>query len=256
MELTIINSNGKLLADSREVAEMIGKRHSNLLRDIQGYEKVISENSKLSSQDFFIKDTYKVEGNNKTYDCYLLTKQGCEMVANKMTGEKGILFTAEYVQAFNKMEETLINPEIDKNKTVWLSDEEILIRALSIVKEVEEAKKQLRVKEQIINQILKEVDLTQLDKTENKLRKVEFTEEDFRNLIVEFMNENDVVIKRHPQGLVVDKAALYNYMAQYGWTQRDVLEALDRYNMIYHSGKNKTQILRINGKKERQLVIR
>lgn len=254
MDLTIINQNGKLLAESREVAEMIGKRHSNLLRDIQGYEKVISENSKLSSQDFFIKDTYKVEGNNKTYDCYLLTKQGCEMVANKMTGEKGILFTAEYVQAFNKMEETLINPVT--NKIVGLSDEEILIRALSIIKEVEEAKKQLRAKEQIINQILKEVDLIELDKAENKLRKAEFTEEDFRNLIVEFMNENDVVIKRHPQGLVVDKAALYNYMAQYGWTQRDVLEALDRYNMIYHSGKNKTQILRINGKKERQLVIR
>ena len=26
------------------------------------------------------------------------------MVANKMTGQKGVLFTAEYVQAFNKME--------------------------------------------------------------------------------------------------------------------------------------------------------
>lgn len=104
MDLTIINQNGKLLADSREVAEMIGKKHAHLMRDIQGYEKVISENPKLDSQIFFIKDTYKVEGNNKTYDCYKLTKQGCEMVANKMTGEKGILFTAEYVQAFNKME--------------------------------------------------------------------------------------------------------------------------------------------------------
>lgn len=27
MDLTIINQNGKLLVDSREVAEMIGKRH-------------------------------------------------------------------------------------------------------------------------------------------------------------------------------------------------------------------------------------
>nr|DAV22497.1 MAG TPA: hypothetical protein [Caudoviricetes sp.] len=103
MDLTIINQNGKLLADSKEVAEMIGKQHKNLLRDIQGYIKVIEDGSNLSSQDFFIESTYK-NSQNKIQPCYKLTKQGCEMVANKMTGEKGILFTAEYVQAFNKME--------------------------------------------------------------------------------------------------------------------------------------------------------
>ena len=103
MDLTIINQNGKLLADSREVAEMIGKQHKNLLRDIQGYIKAIEDGSNLSSQDFFIESTYK-NAQNKIQPCYKLTKQGCEMVANKMTGEKGILFTAEYVQAFNKME--------------------------------------------------------------------------------------------------------------------------------------------------------
>lgn len=104
MELKIVNQNGKLLADSREVAEMIGKQHKNLIRDIQGYIKVISNSSKLSPSNFFIESSYKQAGNGKENICYLLTKQGCEMVANKMTGEKGILFTAEYVQAFNKME--------------------------------------------------------------------------------------------------------------------------------------------------------
>lgn len=101
--LTIINRNGISVTDSREVAIKTGKRHGDLLDTIGGYIQHL-ENGKFRSQDFFIKDTYKVEGNNKTYDCYLLTKQGCEMVANKMTGQKGVLFTAEYVQAFNKME--------------------------------------------------------------------------------------------------------------------------------------------------------
>ena len=103
-QLTIKNYNGVNVTDSKEVADMIGKRHDNLLRDIQGYIKVLEESSKLRSQDFFIESTYK-NSQNKIQPCYLLTKQGCEMVANKMTGEKGILFTAEYVQAFNKMEE-------------------------------------------------------------------------------------------------------------------------------------------------------
>ena len=100
--LTVINNQSKTI-DSREVAEMVDKEHKNLLRDIQGYIKVIEDSSKLSRQDFFIESTYK-NSQNKTQPCYLLTKQGCEMVANKMTGEKGILFTALYVDRFNKME--------------------------------------------------------------------------------------------------------------------------------------------------------
>ena len=77
--LTIKNHKGINVIDSREVAEMIGKKHDNLLRDIRGYIKVIEESSKLRSQDFFIESTYK-NSQNKSQPCYLLTKQGCEMV--------------------------------------------------------------------------------------------------------------------------------------------------------------------------------
>lgn len=115
--LTIINQNGILLVDSREVAERTGKEHTNLLRDINNYIEVL-ENSKLSSQNFFVKDTYKVKGNNKTYPCYLLTRKGCDMVANKMTGEKGILFTAEYVTEFEKMEQAFKAPAPKLSKEI------------------------------------------------------------------------------------------------------------------------------------------
>lgn len=101
--LTVINHNGINTTDSREVAEMIGKDHAHLMRDIQGYIKVLDPNPNLDSANFFILSNYK-DANNQERPCYLLTKQGCEMLANKMTGQKGILFTAEYVQTFNKME--------------------------------------------------------------------------------------------------------------------------------------------------------
>lgn len=94
MEMNLIEQNGVLYANSCEVAEIVGRWHGNLVRDIEYYISTISENSDLSSQDFFIESSYKVDGNNKTYKCYLLTKKGCGMVVNKMTGEKGILFTA------------------------------------------------------------------------------------------------------------------------------------------------------------------
>lgn len=101
--MTIANTEAKTI-DSREVAVMIEMRHTDLLRKIDGYIEVISENAKLRSQDYFVSSTYKTDGNNKTYPCYKLTKMGCEMVANKLTGNKGILFTAEYVKRFNDME--------------------------------------------------------------------------------------------------------------------------------------------------------
>lgn len=99
--------------ESREIAKMIGKRHDHLVRDIQGYIKDISENPNLGTQDFFIESSYKSKGNNKTYLCYLLTKKGCEFVANKMTGKKGNLFTASYITKFNKMEKQQISVQFE-----------------------------------------------------------------------------------------------------------------------------------------------
>lgn len=104
-DLAVISQNGRLLIDSRDVSEMIGKEHRHLLRDIRNYIEVLTE-SKIGLSDFFLENTYQ-DSTGRSLPCYLLTKQGCEMVANKMTGEKGILFTAKYVQAFNKMEQAL-----------------------------------------------------------------------------------------------------------------------------------------------------
>ncbi len=147
-QLNVINQDGQLLVDSREVAEMVGREHSNLMRDIRGYFGIL-ENSNLNSQDFFIPSTYKTEGNNKTYDCFLLTRKGCDMVANKMTGEKGVLFTAVYVTRFEEMENQLkpkTQLEILQASINQLVDQE---RRLSIVETrlVETEKKQDNISE-------------------------------------------------------------------------------------------------------------
>lgn len=91
--------------NSREVADMVGKEHKNLLRDINGYCKIL-ESSTLSSQEFFIESTYKTK-QNKEAKCYEITRKGCDMVANKLIGEKGVLFTAAYVTRFEEMEKEI-----------------------------------------------------------------------------------------------------------------------------------------------------
>jgi len=109
VDLKVIDFKGQNVIESRMVAEMIEMRHTELLRKIKGYDEILT-NAKLRSLDFFIKNTYK-DGKGEERLCYLLTKQGCEMVANKLTGEKGVLFTAQYVKAFNEMEQKVSIPQ-------------------------------------------------------------------------------------------------------------------------------------------------
>lgn len=108
--VVITNYQGIDVIDSLKVSEITGKAHDKLLRDIRGYINIISRSPKLESESFFVESEY-FNSRNQKQPCYLLTKQGCEMVANKMTGEKGILFTAEYVQAFNKMDQRINEPK-------------------------------------------------------------------------------------------------------------------------------------------------
>mgnify|MGYP000755739532 FL=1 len=103
-KLETLNTNIATL-HSKDVAEMTGKDHSKLLRDIRNYIKVLNE-SNYGSVEFFIESTY-VDSKGETRPCYLLTRKGCDMVANKLTGEKGILFTAKYVTKFEEMEKEL-----------------------------------------------------------------------------------------------------------------------------------------------------
>ena len=93
---------------SYEVARMMEVEHAKVLRMIEGDKTHIGviptlRKAQMGVTDFFIESTYKVEGNNKTYKCYECTKLGCDMLANKMTGEKGVLFTAKYVKRFSEM---------------------------------------------------------------------------------------------------------------------------------------------------------
>lgn len=116
-ELQVFRRGKAEVIDSRDVARMVEKHHKNLLADIRGYIEAMENSGELKIQpsDFFIPTTYK-NSQNKEMPCYLLTKKGCDMVANKMTGEKGVLFTAAYVTAFEKMRERTLKGQLPADK--------------------------------------------------------------------------------------------------------------------------------------------
>ena len=112
MDNQLMNTSAIETIDSREVAEMVDMEHKNLLSKIRKYVEIL-DGSKLSSPQFFVPSTY-VNNQNKEQPCYLLTKKGCEMVANKLTGEKGVIFTAKYVNRFEEMEKQIKIPKTDR----------------------------------------------------------------------------------------------------------------------------------------------
>ena len=91
-----------LTTTSRKVAEVFGKEHSHVLRDIR--ELGCSDEFRKSNFGF---SEYKVDGNNKTYKEYVITRDGFTLLVMGYTGEKAMQFKEAYILAFNEMEKEL-----------------------------------------------------------------------------------------------------------------------------------------------------
>ena len=93
---------------SVEVADMVGKDHNKLLRDIREYIAQFDA-SKIGHTEFFTESEYTDKANRKK-PCYLVTKKGCEFIAHKLTGVKGTEFTAKYINRFHELEDKVQKP--------------------------------------------------------------------------------------------------------------------------------------------------
>lgn len=110
--------------DSREAAKMVDKNHAHLLRDIKGYIEELTK-SNFGFSDFFQESQYK-DKSGKTNLRYDITRKGCEFIANKLTGQKGTMFTASYINRFHEMEQKIQQPipklPMDKNKRLEIQE--------------------------------------------------------------------------------------------------------------------------------------
>lgn len=139
-EFQLTNINGEFYADSREVAEKIERPHKELLKSIRTYIGYLGE-GKNPPSDYFVESTYRSE-QNKEMPCYLITKKGCDMIANKLTGKKGVLFTAAYVTAFEQMKERLSGQNAIQHypaKSTSAGEVSSLIKNVRIVMERQES---------------------------------------------------------------------------------------------------------------------
>lgn len=137
--------------DSREVAEMVGKEHSKLLRDIRSYTEQLGQ-ANFGQSDFFTESTY-VNSQNKKMPCYQVTKKGCEFIAHKLTGVKGTEFTAKYINRFHEMEDAIKAHIPTGNELIALA----VVEAQKLLAQKEEEIKQLEDSVQQMDKVITEL---------------------------------------------------------------------------------------------------
>ena len=137
--------------DSREVAEMVGKQHNELLKDIRRYAEQLGE-GKIPQSDFFTESTYKSD-RGKEYPCYMVTKKGCEFIAHKLTGVKGTEFTAKYINRFHEMEDVIKAHIPTGNELIALA----VVEAQKLLAQKEEEIKQLEDSVQQMDKVITEL---------------------------------------------------------------------------------------------------
>ena len=137
--------------DSREVAEMVGKQHNELLKDIRRYAEQLGE-GKIPQSDFFTESTY-VNSQNKKMPCYQVTKKGCEFIAHKLTGVKGTEFTAKYINRFHEMEDAIKARIPTGNELIALA----VVEAQKLLAQKEEEIKQLEDSVQQMDKVITEL---------------------------------------------------------------------------------------------------
>ena len=117
------------VVSSRTIAKELGKRPSDVLRDIENILK--SENADL--RYLIIPTTYKALGQNRSYKEYLLTKDGFTLYMFNIQGHND--FKMAYINRFNEMEKQLI----EQPKDSYMIDDPVE-RAKRWIEEAEQRK--------------------------------------------------------------------------------------------------------------------
>lgn len=161
--------DGILVVSSRVIAEQLGKRHSDVLEQLDK----ICENETFRS--LIISSTYRVEGQNRSYKEYLLTKDGFMIYMFNIQGYND--FKLAYINEFNRMESELTKfklpttyKEAVQDLLLQIEENEKLQLENSKQKEVIEVQsKEIEYKEDVIIGLVDTISLEEKRQTLNKV---------------------------------------------------------------------------------------
>lgn len=191
---------GKNVVSSRSIAEGLGKRHDNIIRDLE----VILQNSNMRT---LIKpSTYSVDGQNRKYKQYLLTKDGFTLYMFNIQGHND--FKLAYIQRFNAMEKDLSERSLPKTYG------EALILAGKLELEKEKLELENKKKQEVIERKTDLIDNMTEDLDEVRIRKI------VTDYVTKYANNNKLGYK-----MVYDD--LYGFFGRA--IETDIAYAFDKY---------------------------
>ena len=102
----LANPQGIAMVDSLFVAEVFGKKHFHVLRDIARLTESKSGLSENFAAGNYFLDVYK-DATGRKLPHYLMTRDGFTMLIMGYTGPKAMHFKELYIQRFNEMEQCI-----------------------------------------------------------------------------------------------------------------------------------------------------
>ena len=97
--------NQQVVTDSRKVAEVFGKRHDNVMRDIENIIVGLLKIEDTHPTEMFFLESYINEQNGQKYLQYYMNRDGLSLLAMGFTGKKAMQWKLKYIEAFNQMEQ-------------------------------------------------------------------------------------------------------------------------------------------------------
>lgn len=101
-----------MVVSSLDIADTFGKRHADVLRDIEKLEC----STEFTERNFAL-SSYK-DSSGKSNKSYLVTRDGFTLLAMGYTGEKAMKFKEGYIRQFNAMEKALIGKMKEREKGI------------------------------------------------------------------------------------------------------------------------------------------
>lgn len=135
-DLVFKGESNQVLTNSLLVAEKFGKDHKRVLQDIRDLKC-----SNQFRQHNFVLSSYCNE-RNRELPMYVMNKDGFTLLVMGYTGETAMKFKEDYIDAFNKMEETIKNGGFNVPK----SFREALLLAAEQQEVIENQQKQIEEK--------------------------------------------------------------------------------------------------------------
>lgn len=100
-DIVFCGDNGQLMTTSLKVAEVFGKEHNKVVRDIENLS--CSENFNLAN----FGEINHIDDKGRSYKAYSMTKDGFVFLVMGYRGAKAAQFKEAYIEAFNKMEKAI-----------------------------------------------------------------------------------------------------------------------------------------------------